>query len=152
MSSTDLATVARFLGLAPDDVRTTTALILADRYGLDVVAGDLVVLEGRPPAVTLSGLRRLAMRSGRLDGVELTDARQDDTGTWRAEVAVHVKGCSHPFTFDGLADPDTVRRDGRRVPNPHARALAIARAERRALRAAFPLTADLPDPDERTDP
>ena len=141
------ADTLRYLGLDPDDVASRALVLIADRYQLDPLLGEVQLIAAKGGAakvyVTRDGLVAIAHRSGQLDGISVEEMRRNTTNDgWTVYVSVFRKDCSHPFRY-GAQCKDT---------EPQARAgfgleQALARAERRALRRAFAVTAaDGPPP------
>lgn len=130
----DQVRILQIIGLDPRDPRAHAVVAVAERYGLDPVLGHILILpKSNRPYITLGGYEHIAHRSGKLDGIEVVDGPRRDGAEWTAKVAVYRKDMSRAFTFPGRAELD---RDN----GPE---MALARAERRALRRAFAIT--LPD-------
>lgn len=135
------ADTLRYLGLDPDDVASRALVLVADRYRLDPLLGEIRLIGVKGAAaqvyVTRDGLVAIAHRSGQLDGIVVEEMRRNTTNDgWTAYVAVYRKDCGHPFRY-GAQCKDT---------EPQARAgygleQAVARGERRALKRAFAVTA-----------
>jgi hypothetical protein len=134
--------VLRYLGYNPNDVATRALVLVARRYQLDPMIGEIQLIQTRVGArvyVTRDGMIAFAHRSGQLDGIVVDDERRSSTNDgWTAYVSVWRKDCSHPFTY-GAQCKDT---------EPQAKAgngpeMALARAERRALKRAFAIPADV---------
>jgi hypothetical protein len=133
----------RYLGLDPDDIASRALVLVADRYRLDPLLGEIRLIAAKSGAaqvyVTRDGLVALAHRSGQLDGIVVDEMRRNTTNDgWTSYVSVYRKDCEHPFRY-GAQCKDT---------EPQAKAgygleQALARAERRALKRAFAITADV---------
>jgi hypothetical protein len=122
--------VLAYLGLDPRDVKARALVALAQRYGLDPLAGHLVLVD-RKPYVTRDGLLHVAHRSGQLDGIELVAGPDLVEGEWRCTVAVYRKDMGRPFTFPGRYPAKGHR---------YAPEMALKVAECMALRRAFDVT------------
>jgi hypothetical protein len=116
------------------------ALQIADRYELDPLLKHLVMIEGRP-YITRDGLLHVAHRSGKLDGIETSEAAIVD-GFWRASCSVYRKDMSRPFTYTGRYPTS----GGNQKFAPE---MAVKVAEVMALRRAFDVAA--PVAEERWD-
>ena len=132
--------VLRYLGLDPADIGTRALVLLASRYGLDPLLGQVAVIRtvaGRRVYVTRDGLLAVAHRTGRLDGIVVEEERRSSTDDgWTARVSVYVKGCAHPFTYGAQCKDTEAQAKAGNGPE-----MALARAERRALRRAFSVPA-----------
>ena len=137
----------RYLGLDPDDIASRALVLVADRYGLDPLLGEVRLIAAKGGAaqvyVTRDGLVAIAHRSGQLDGISVDEMRRNTTNDgWTVYVSVFRKDCSHPFRY-GAQCKDS---------EPQAKAgfgleQALARAERRALKRAFAISAGDTDGD-----
>lgn len=118
-------------------------------YGLDPFVGDLWAIPRKEKGKTVGwglmfgirGLRKAAFRSGQYDGCSfrwLTEGEADllgvDLGRGDKAIACEVRrlDCSEPFVGFGVVRPDDTSRMN------HGK-LAKLRAERAALRMAFPV-------------
>lgn len=132
--------VLRYLGLDPSNIEARALVLLCSRYRLDPLLGHVAVIRtkhGQKVYVTRDGLLAVAHRSGMLNGIVVEEERRaSDDGGWTAIVSVYVKGCEYPFTY-GAQCRDT--EDPARAGNGPE--MALARAERRALRRAFSVPA-----------
>lgn len=132
----DQVRILQIIGLDPRDPRAHAVVAVAERYALDPVLGHLLILpKSNRPYITRDGYLHIAHRTGQLDGIEVIDGprRDAEEREWVCKVAVYRKDMSRPFIFPGRAE---IGRDN----GPE---MALARAERRALRRAFAIT--LPD-------
>ena len=134
------ADTLRYLGLDPADVASRALVLVADRYRLDPLLGEIRLIAGKGGAqvyVTRDGLIALAHRSGRLDGIVVEEMRRNTTNDgWTAYVAVYRTDCGHPFRYGAQCkDTEAQARAGFGLEQ------AVARAERRALKRAFAVTA-----------
>jgi hypothetical protein len=129
----DHARILALIGLNPSDPKAHAVVAVAERYGLDPVLGHIQIIgSSRMPYITRDGFLFIAHRSGQLDGIEVVDGprRDEREREWTALVAVYRKDMGRPFTYPGRAE---LGRDN----GPE---MALARAERRALRRAFAVT------------
>ena len=137
----DRARVLALVGLNPNDPRAHAVVAVAERYGLDPVLGHIEIIpNSQRPYITRDGYLHIAHRTGQLDGIEVVDGPRREGAEWVARVAVWRKDMSRAFIYPGRADV------GGRDNGPE---MAIARAERRALKRAFAVTvpATFADPD-----
>ena len=144
------ADMLKYLGLDPGDVAARALVAVATRYGLDPLLNEIRLIAGKSGAqvyVTRDGLVAIAHRSGQLDGIVVDAMRRNTTDDgWTAYVAVYRKDCAHPFRY-GAQCKDS---------EPQAKAgfgleQALARAERRALKRAFAISAGDTDGDAHED-
>jgi hypothetical protein len=125
--------VLRVLGLDRRIPAVVALVLVCERYGFDPLLGHVEIIKtsGGPTwYVTRDGYLDVAHRSGVLDGIE-TDVWEGEHG-WGAVATVYRKDMSHPFVYKGgcgKAEPQ-----GRQGHGPE---MAVARAERRALKRAF---------------
>jgi RecT family protein len=131
----------KYLGLDPENVATRALVLLAQRYQLDPLLGEIQLIEGkkgRQIYISRDGMLAVAHASGQLDGIVVDEQRRNSTGDgFTAYVSVWRKDMSHPFRY-GAQCKDTERqaREG------HGAEQALARAERRALKRAFRIRTD----------
>jgi hypothetical protein len=130
------AAVLAYLGLDPQTPETRALVLLCDRYGLDPLLGHASIIGTRGafrPYITRDGMLEVAHRSGQLDGIVVDELRRNSTGDgWTAYVSVWRKDMSHPFRWGAQCkDREAVAKQG------HGPEMALARAERRALKHAF---------------
>ncbi len=78
------------LGFDPRNPAHRAAVKLAERWGLDPLANELVVIPGKGAYVTRDGLLSVAHRSGQLNGIVI-DGEGDDDSHWWAIVSVYRK-------------------------------------------------------------
>lgn len=123
--------VLQIVGLDPRDPKAHAVVAVAQRYGLDPVLGHIqIISNSRMPYISRDGFLHIAHRSGQLDGIEVADGPRREGNEWIAVVSVYRKDMSRPFTYPGRAE---LGRDN----GPE---MALARAERRALKRAFAVT------------
>jgi hypothetical protein len=138
------ATLA-YLGLNPDDVEVRALVMLCLRYRLDPLLGHASIIKakgGNRAYITRDGMLEVAHRSGQLDGIVVDEERESEHG-WSATVSVHRRDMAHPFTYRGGCGVDEPQAE-----QGHGAEMALARAERRALKRAFNISAfdDADDP------
>ena len=128
-----------YLGLDPARIEVRVLFLLCQRYHLDLILGHarLIPVKGGPsqPYITRDGMLHVAHDSGQLDGMLVDEQRESENG-YSATVSVWRKDMAHPFTYKGgcgIEEPQ--------AKAGHGAAMALARAERRALRRAFDLPA-----------
>lgn len=131
----------KYLGYDPNNVATRALVLLAHRYQLDPLLGEIQLIadsKGRRLYVTRDGMLAVAHASGHLDGIVVAEQRRNSTGDgWTCYVEVWRNDMAHPFRY-GAQCKDS---------EPQARAgngpeMALARAERRALKRAFRIRSD----------
>lgn len=112
-------------------------LAIAKQYGLDPMLRHILLIEGRP-YITRDGLLWVAHRSGRFDGIEVTDPeRVDIEGLgkfWRARATVWRTDMSHPISYAGKYPVDGQNKK-------YGPEMAIKVAEVMCLRRAFNVSA-----------
>jgi hypothetical protein len=141
----------RYLGYDPDNVATRALVLLAHRYQLDPLLGEIQLIadsKGRRLYVTRDGMLAVAHASGHLDGIVVEEQRRNTEGNgWTAYVSVWRNDMAHPFRY-GAQCKDT-EAQARAGNGPE---MALARAERRALKRAFRIRSDFyperPDVDD----
>lgn len=131
----------KYLGLDPDNIATRALVLLAERYRLDPLLGEIQLIDtnrGRKLYVSRDGMLAVAHASGKLDGIVVTEQRRNTEGNgWTAYVEVWRKDMTHPFRY-GAQCKDT-EDQAKRGNGPE---MALARAERRALKRAFRIRSD----------
>lgn len=137
----DYSAILRTLRLDPARPDTQALLVIADKYGLDPILRHVVLIEGRP-YVTRDGLLHVAHKSGRFDGIEVTERPRLDGDHWHATVAVYRKDMSRPVVYPGRYP----QAGGNKRYAPE---MAIKVAEVQALRRAFDVA--LPTLEEQWD-
>jgi hypothetical protein len=140
--SFDTHAALHYLGYDPDDPKAQAVVALCTRYELDPFANHIIVLPNRPyPYVTRDGHLWLAHRSGQFDGMEtLEQWTTENPWNCYAKVAVWRKDMSHPFIYIGRAPLKVFsRKRNEDIWDDQADKKAVANAEVRALKRAFPL-------------
>lgn len=129
----DAARILQIIGLDPRDPRAHAVVAVAERYGLDPVLGHIAIIpKSAMPYITRDGFLFIAHRSGQLDGITVEDGPRRDGAEreWSCKVAVWRKDMTRPFTYPGRAA----------LTLDNGPEMAMARAERRALKRAFAIT------------
>ena len=142
----DMAKVLALIGLDPRNPIAHAVVRVCQRYDLDPVLGHVIILpKSQRPYITRDGYLHIAHRSGVFDGMEVVEDphrdRESGEPQWAAKVAIYRKDMSRPFTFPGRAD----------LALDNGPEMALARAERRALRRAFDVTPGPMFADDETD-
>lgn len=148
--------------LFPKDMTQSQAVQMARlslAYGLDPIAGELILYQGRP-YVTIDGRVRKAQENAAYDGLECNPATDDERKAFRCGEDEHLwiarvwrKDRRLPFVGYGRA---AGKGDRNPVSQTYAQEMAQKRAKARALRDAFamPLPSyedDAPDNASRRD-
>jgi hypothetical protein len=131
----DMGRILALIGLDPRNPIAHAVVRVCQRYDLDPVLGHVIILpKSQRPYITRDGYLHIAHRSGVFDGMDVVqDPHRDrDSGDvqWAAKVAIYRKDMTRPFTFPGRAP----------IEWENGPEMALARAERRALRRAFDVT------------
>lgn len=116
------------LGFNPKDARHRAAIKVADRYGLDPLLREVVLIQGQP-YFTRDAYLAIAHASGLFGGIEIT-AEWETEDEWEARCVVWRKDIPHAFSYTG-------RYSKKGANKANGREMAVARAERNALRRAF---------------
>lgn len=141
--------VLTYHDLRRDDPLLRIALMVCDRYGLDLLLAHVSVIQtknGRRVYVTRDGYLHLALTRDLLDGMRVVEEYKNPDGTFVCVVWLWRVGREHPFEGRGYCDPG----DAQYAKN--GRAQARARAERRALRWVVPLEIVGLDDDDDDEP
>ena len=131
----------RYLGMDPRSIDTHALVLLCKRYRLDPLLGHVQLITARggkaKPYITRDGMLEIAHRSGVFDGLTVDEQRRNTEGNgWTAYVSVWRKDMGHPFRYGAQCkDTEPQAKDG------NGPEMALARAERRALRRAFNIPA-----------
>lgn len=131
----DMGKVLQLIGLDPRNPIAHAVVRVCERYGLDPVLGHVIILpKSQRPYITRDGYLHIAHSSGVFDGMEVTEPphrdRESGEPQWAASVAIYRKDMSRPFLFPGRAE----------LGLENGPEMALARAERRALKRAFDVT------------
>jgi len=136
--------ILEYLGLPPNSVNARATVLVCKRYGLDPLLGHLEIVKNKI-YITRDGMLHVAHQSGQFDGLVVDEERRNSTDDgWTARVSAWRKDMGHPFTY-GAQCKDSEEKD-----DPQA--MALARAERRALRRAFDIPAYGNDSDDGPEP
>jgi hypothetical protein len=144
----DWETVLQYLGLPPNKPETKALVLLCDRYGLDPLLGHARIIATKDnfqPYITRDGMLEIAHRSGQLDGIVVDEQRRSSQNDgWTAYVSVWRKDMTHPFHYGAQCKDTEAQAKAGNGPE-----MALARAERRALKRAFaiPVTELVEDAD-----
>lgn len=138
----------RYLKLDPNQVEVRALVAVANRYHLDPLIGEIQLIQTRNgPRVYVSrdGMISIAHRSGQLDGIEVVEQRRNTANDgWTAYVSVWRKDMTHPFHYGAQCRDNEPQAKAGNGPE-----MALARAERRALKRAFAIPTDETfDPDD----
>ena len=139
------ANTLKYLGLDPADPASHALYLVCQRYGLDPLLNLVSVTatkKGNRVYITRDGMLDIAHRSGQLDGIVVDDQHETENG-YSATVSVWRKDMAHPFTFKGGCGIDEPQAEA-----GHGAEMALARAERRALKRAFAIPLDETDEPE----
>lgn len=136
--------VLELLGLKADHIHSRALLLLADRYGLDPLLKEIVVIPGRGPFVGVRGAISVALRSGLLDGLEADDTWETDSH-WCVRCIVWRKDMRHPAA-------KVIGRVAKNEKKEWPLEIARARAIRAALSYAFNIHDDYGDTDDNWQP
>jgi hypothetical protein len=131
----DMGRILALIGLDPRNPIAHAVVRVCQRYDLDPVLGHVIILpKSQRPYITRDGYLHIAHRSGVFDGMEVVQDphrdRESGDVQWAARVAIYRKDMGRPFTFPGRAP----------IEWDNGPEMALARAERRALRRAFDVT------------
>lgn len=126
-----MTAIMRSVGINPGDPVHQAALLACEKYDLDPIRKEVIVIPKGGVFVTRDGYLRVAHRSGQLDGIVIEETGETPTH-WTARAAVYRKDMKWAFTYSGrYAKADANKKFGPEM--------AIARAERTALSRAFPV-------------
>lgn len=148
--SVDRATL-QYLGYDPDSIATRALVLVAERFGLDPLLGEVCLIKtnaGVRVYVSRDGMLAAAHRSGLLDGIEVEQRRNSTNDGWTAFVSVWRRDMTHAFRYGAQCKDSEPQAKAGNGPE-----MALARAERRALKRAFRIASDFyPDrPDQDVD-
>jgi hypothetical protein len=129
--------VLNYAHLSAGDPMARLLILLCDRYGLDPLLGhaEIIKRQGeRKLYITRDGYLDIGHRQGVLDGFTIEDVHHGESGIG-ARVYVWRKDCAHPFEGRAGCGFDERKDD--------PEAMAITRAQRRALRSALHVPVDV---------
>lgn len=137
------ATLARYLGLNPNDPKDRAMIAVCRHYDFDPLLKHVIVIPKGGVYITRDGLLNVAHRSGQLDGivVEQDPTLDAEAGEWTAKVSVYRKDMKYPFTYPGRYPANGGNKQ-------YAQEMALKAAESHALRRAFDI-GGLPSLDEQ---
>lgn len=107
------------------------ALLACERYDLDPLRKEIIVIPRGGVYVTRDGYLRVAHRSGMLDGI-VVESEAETPSHFTAVVSVYRKDMRHPFKYEGRYPKAGSNKQ-------YGREMAVTRAERTALSRAFPI-------------
>jgi hypothetical protein len=126
-----MSALLQAIGINANDPVHQAALLACDKYDLDPLRKEVIVIPRGGPYVTRDGYLRVAHRSGQLDGIVI-EATGETPTHHTARVAVYRKDMKFPFTYDGRYPKSGTNKQ-------YGPEMAITRAERTALSRAFPV-------------
>lgn len=126
-----MSDLLKAIGVNANDPVHQAALLACDKYDLDPLRKEVIVIPRGGPYVTRDGYLRVAHRSGQLDGIVIEDEGETPSH-WTARVAVYRKDMKFPFTYNGRYPKAGTNKQ-------YGAEMAITRAERTALARAFPV-------------
>lgn len=127
-----MTAILEAVGIKPGDPVHQAALLACEKYDLDPLRKEVIVIPRSGPYVTRDGYLSVAHRSGQFDGMVVL-GESETTTHWEAQVAVYRKDMRHPFTYTGRYPKAGQNKQ-------YGREMAITRAERTALSRAFPVS------------
>lgn len=107
------------------------ALLACERYDLDPLRKEIIVIPRGGVYVTRDGYLRVAHRTGQLDGI-VVESEGETPSHYTAVVTVHRKDMKHGFRYEGRYPKAGSNKQ-------YGREMAVTRAERTALSRAFPV-------------
>jgi hypothetical protein len=147
LANVDHGKVLQTLGLNVNDPKAQAVVLVCNRYSLDPLLKHVQLIKGNT-YITRDGYLHIAHNSGVFDGMQVVD--EVETPEYcEIKVAVWRKDMKYPFVAKGRC-----QAKNRAAGEAPAIDMALARAERRALRRAFDIsgvvgTGDVDDdPDE----
>lgn len=126
-----MSEILKAIGIDASNAVHQAALLACEKYDLDPLRKEVIVIPRSGPYVTRDGYLRVAHRSGQLDGIVIEEEGETPTH-WTARVAVYRKDMSKPFTYNGRYPKAGTNKQ-------YGAEMAITRAERTALSRAFPV-------------
>lgn len=126
-----MSELLRAIGIDANNPVHQAALLACEKYDLDPLRKEVIVIPKGGPYVTKDGYLRVAHRNGNLDGIVLEEERETPTH-WEATVAVYRKDMRFPFRYTGRYPKAGTNKQ-------YGREMAVVRAERNALSRAFPI-------------
>lgn len=126
-----MSAILKAIGIDAANPVHQAALLACEKYDLDPLRKEVIVIPRSGPYVTRDGYLRVAHRSGQLDGIVI-EATGETPTHWTSRVAVYRKDMSHPFTYTGRYPKAGSNKQ-------FGEEMAIVRGERTALSRAFPV-------------
>lgn len=119
------------IGIDANNPVHQAALLACEKYDLDPLRKEVIVIPRGGPYVTRDGYLRVAHRTGQLDGIVIEEEGETPSHHW-ARVAVYRKDMKYPFTYTGRYPKAGSNKQ-------YGREMAVVRGERTALSRAFPV-------------
>lgn len=135
-----MSAILQAIGIDTANPVHQAALLACEKYDLDPIRKEVIVIPRSGPYVTRDGYLRVAHRSGQLDGIVVED-QSETTTHWTARVAVYRKDARFPFTYTGRYPKAGQNKQ-------YGLEMAVTRAERTALSRAFPVEGMAPGGDD----
>ena len=126
-----MSEILKAIGIDAGNPVHQAALLACEKYDLDPIRKEIIVIPRGGVYVTRDGYLRVAHRSGQLDGI-LAVLEEETPTHWEATATVYRKDMSHPFKYTGRYPKAGTNKQ-------YGREMAIVRAERTALSRAFPV-------------
>lgn len=123
--------ILKSIGIDASNPVHQAALLACEKYDLDPIRKEVIVIPRGGVYITRDGYLRVAHRSGQLDGIVINDEGETPTH-WTATATVHRKDMRHGFRYAGRYPKAGTNKQ-------YGREMAITRAERTALSRAFPV-------------
>lgn len=126
-----MSAILQAVGIDAANPLHQAALLACDKYDLDPIRKEVIVIPRGGVYITRDGYLRVAHRSGQLDGIVI-EAEGETTTHWTSRVAVYRKDMSRPFTYNGRYPKAGTNKQ-------YGAEMAVTRGERTALSRAFPV-------------
>lgn len=126
-----MSAILQAVGIDASNPVHQAALLACEKYDLDPIRKEVIVIPRSGPYVTRDGYLRVAHRSGQLDGIVI-EAEGETPTHWTSRVAVYRKDMRYPFTYIGRYPKAGTNKQ-------YGQEMAITRGERTALSRAFPV-------------
>lgn len=123
--------ILKSVGIDPSSPVHQAALLACEKYDLDPLRKEVIVIPRGGVYVTRDGYIRVAHRDGNLDGIVIEEEGETPTH-WTARVAVYRKDMKYPFRYNGRYPKSGQNKQ-------YGQEMAVVRAERTALSRAFPV-------------
>lgn len=135
-----MSDLLKAIGIDASNPVHQAALLACEKYDLDPLRKEVIVIPRSGPYVTRDGYLRVAHRSGQLDGIVIESTGETPTH-WTAKVAVYRKDMKYAFTYTGRYPKAGSNKQ-------FGEEMAVVRAERTALSRAFPVEGMAPGGDD----